>query len=272
MIEINPVGANLPNAFLPEGRIVAGHPMLFTQDKDDHGKPALRADGSPKMSCYFGFAIPKAGEQHWNQTQWGQLIWNEGMAGFPRGEFNAPTFAWKIVDGDSRVPNKAGKIPAEQEGYAGHWILNISTSLSAPKCYKLNPQMGTLQELINDKEMKKGDYGRVSLTVKANCDAQGFAKSPGVYLNPAAFCLDREGQEIVSEGAVRVDAAAAFGGTVAAPTPAPVAPPPPPAAEASWMNPPAPAAERTYNLGGNSYTRAQLQQAGYTDAQIDALP
>lgn len=309
MVEINSVGATLPNAYLPMGRIVSGHPMVQSVVKDDRTQqPKLDTLGNPRKSVYFGIAIPKQGEQHWNQTPWGQLIWNEAAAGFKRGEFQAPTFAWKIVDGDSRIPNKKGRIPAEQEGYQNHWVLNLSTELDPPKCYKVNTAMGgVLQELTSDKQMKRGDYGRVSIVVKANCDANGNAQSPGVYLNPIAFCVDQEGQEIVGEGAYTVDAGAAFGGTVAAPsaaglpTPPPIAagvtqpytvptptptptpsagitpnhtymaatPPPPPSAPAT---PPPPPAERKYHLNGFGYTMQQLLEAGYAPEYINSLP
>lgn len=296
MVEINPLGANLPNALLPTGRIVGGHPMTKSAVKDERtGAPKLDSLGNQRMSTYFGIAIPKAGETHWNQTQWGALIWNEGAAGFPRGEYQSPTFAWKITDGDSGIPNKKGRIPNQQEGYAGHWVLNISTELEPPKCYKLvqnplNPNGAVaLQELTSEKQLKKGDYGRVSLVVKANCDKNGNAQTPGVYLNPTGFCMDKEGDEIVSESSVHVDAAAAFGGTVMAPamTPPPSAPvtpvmpnhtymaatpPPPPSAPAAMTPPPPPSAPRTYQLNGFGYSKEQLLQAGYTEEYINALP
>lgn len=250
MVEINSIGASAQavNAVLPTCRIVAGHPMLFTQDKDWATK-ALKVDknGQPKMSTFFAVAIPKGGEQHWNQTAWGQLIWQEGATGFPRGEFNRPDFAWKVVDGDSNIPNKNGTIPNTQEGYAGHWVLSVSTSLAAPKCFKVNAQFGIV-ECVSDKEIKRGDYGRVTLTVKANCDANGFAQSPGVYLNPLGFCMDREGQEIVGEGVPTVNAAMAYGAPVSqAPTTqayqAPQGTPayqPPVQPNNTWTNPPPP--------------------------------
>jgi AsmA protein len=39
-------------------------------------------------------AIPKAGEAHWNQTEWGQKIHQQAVADWPNGEYNAPAFAW----------------------------------------------------------------------------------------------------------------------------------------------------------------------------------
>jgi hypothetical protein len=289
MTMINPIGGNTENPLLPAGRIVGGHPMVRTPVKDDTTKQQkLGKDNQPRFETYIGFAIPKAGEQHWSQTAWGQLIYNEGVKGFPRGEHGAPTFAWKIVDGDSTIPNRSGTIPSQQEGYAGHWVLNLKTELTPPKCYKANAQFGTLTELTSDKELKKGDYGRMSISVAPNCDAQGNAKTPGVYLNPLAFCLDREGEAIVGE--FGVDANAAFGGTVSAPvaayTPpvqqaapapyvAPIAPnttymaPPPPAADQT-PPPPAPAPEQERVLS-NGFTATQLRNAGWPETAIAAL-
>lgn len=294
MTEINSIGANpqAPNAVLPMCRIVAGHPMIFAQEKDWVTKqPKVNTQGQPKMSAYFAVAIPKGGETHWNQTQWGSLIWQEGAAGFPRGEFNRPDFAWKIVDGDSTIPNKNGTIPNTQEGYANHWVLSLSTSLAAPKCFKVNPQFGIV-ECVSDKEIKRGDYGRVTLTVKANCDANGFAQSPGVYLNPIGFCMDKEGQEIVGDGAPTVNPAMAYGAPAAAPTQqtAPAYQPPvqqaapayqPPVQQAApvqpnntWQNPPPPAGAqavpvvRMVNYNGQTVKVDDLLAGGWTEAQI----
>lgn len=215
MVELNPVNAQLENPVMPTGRIVAGHPLVAQQVKDNHGAAKIGKDGQPMYQYYFGYAIPKQGEQHWSQTAWGQLIYNEGAQAFQRGEYQSPTFAWKITDGDSPIPNKKGKIPNQQEGYAGHWILNLSTSLPFA-CYKLNSQFGTLTECTSDKDFKRGDYGRVTIVVKGNADANGNAQTPGVYLNPVAFCMDKEGTAIVGDSVYNVDATAAFGGTVQA--------------------------------------------------------
>lgn len=280
MVEINSIGASAQaaNAVLPTCRIVAGHPMLFTQDKDWATKdPKVDKNGQPKMSTFFAVAIPKGGEQHWNQTAWGSLIWQEGATGFPRGEFNRPDFAWKVVDGDSTIPNKNGTIPNTQEGYAHHWVLSVSTSLSAPKCFKVNAQFGII-ECVSDKEIKRGDYGRVTLTVKANCDANGFAQSPGVYLNPLGFCMDREGQEIVGEGVPTVNAAMAYGAPVAQaqPTTTP-AYQPPVQQNTTWQNPPPPAGAtpplsasvvRMVSYKGQTLKADDLLACGWTEAQI----
>lgn len=273
MVEIFAAGVQgKPNAVLPKGRLVAGHPMIFAQEKD-WITGALKVNATtnqPKMSCFFGFAIPKGTEQHWNQTPWGQLVWQEGAAGFKRGEFNAPTFAWKIVDGDSVIPNKSGTPPNSKEGYPGHWVLSISSSLSAPKCFRVDPTIGTPVECVSDKQFKRGDYGFVTLSVKANCDANGFAQSPGVYLNPLAFLMTDEGTEIVGEGAPTgnidmfsgIVPAQVYGG---APTTlayqVPIQP------NSTWSNPPPPAV-RMVTYKGQTVKADDLLTGGWTEAQI----
>lgn len=281
MVELYSAGVQgVPNPVLPMGRIVAGHPMMFTQEKDWNTKQLkVNAQGQPKMSCYFGFAIPKGGETHWNQTPWGQLIWNEGATGFQRGEFNRPDFAWKIVDGDSPIPNKSGIAWNSKEGYPGHWVLNISSALAAPKCFKASQQMGALIECVSDKEIKCGDYGRVTISVKANCDANGMAQSPGVYLNPLAFCMDKEGQEIVGEGVPQGNAA--MFGAASAPAPVQNATPayqPPVNVQPNntWSNPPPPSAPtpppvqsiRMVVYNGQTVKVDDLLAGGWTEAQI----
>ena len=297
-IEINPVGANLLNPVLPMGRLVAGHPMVSQVVVDDTTKqPKLGKDMQPQHQTYFGFAIPKAGEQHWNQTAWGRLIWEAGSKGFPRGEFNNPSFAWKIVDGDSVYPNKNGTIPSEQEGYPGHWVLNLSTLLASIQCVSSI----TGKACATDKEIKKGDYGRVTLIAKANCDQNGMAKTPGVYLNPTGFCIDKQGEEIISKGSVNVDTSAAFGvssmGSFGSPAPvntqvqapqvqapqvqapqvqAPqVQAPAPVQPNTTFLKPPAPSAppaevKRMYQ--GAVYTEAQLRANNWPEATIQSLP
>jgi len=38
----------------------------------------------------------------------------------------SPAFSWKVTDGDSPLPNKKGKRPCDQTGYAGHWVIWFS--------------------------------------------------------------------------------------------------------------------------------------------------
>ena len=195
----------------PVGRVVGGHPMVQRANKDDKtGLPKMQQDGiTPSMSTYVGLAIPKGTEQHWNQTEWGAKIWNEALAAWPNGEYQQPTFSWKVTDGDSQIPNKKMKKPCDREGYPGHWVIQASTGLGAVKCYnvgKYNP----LTDLIQQKEMiKPGDYARLVLTVKSNDSTQ----TAGLYLNPTIFELYQPGQAIILEN--EPDAAGTLGATAA---------------------------------------------------------
>ena len=179
----------------PVGRMVAGHPMEVRAVIDQNtNQPKMQKDGvTPMTDSYVAIAIAKGQEQHWNQTAWGQVIWNAGVTGWPNGEYNAPAFAWKITDGDSQVPNQKNKRPCDQEGFPGHWILNASTGLPI-RCFHAGRYDPT-QQIQNKNEIKRGDYIRLVLSVRGNAPSL----SPGVYLNPSLFELTRAGIEIISD-------------------------------------------------------------------------
>ena len=119
--------------------MVQGHPMEGHQKKDDNsGQLKTNTDGSPMMDFFYAVAIAKQGEQDWRQTPWGQQIQAAGVEGWPNGEHQQPTFAWKIVDGDSSIPDKKGGKPCDKEGFPGHWIVRISIrSNGGPTCSAL---------------------------------------------------------------------------------------------------------------------------------------
>ena len=113
------------------GRLVNGHPMKRSPVVDDRTTPPTRvmqADGvTPATEMYMGVAVPKTVGVDWKQEEWGQQIVAEANAGWANGEPNALTFAWKIIDGDSTIPNQKGRIPNQREGYPGHWVMGLST-------------------------------------------------------------------------------------------------------------------------------------------------
>ena len=281
----------------PVGRIVGGHPMVNHVVKDDVTKqPKMQQDGiTPQVQFYIGLAIEKGAETDWKQTSWGQQIVAEGAAAYPAGEFNAPTFAWKITDGDSAVPNKKGNIPNKREGYPGHWIINASNGFPI-KCFhrgKFQPH-----EVIQGKEaIKAGDYGRLAISVKGN----NPSPSPGVYVNPSMFELYQAGVEIITE--TSVDPNAAFGAdagvmpanamidpnvpaqgaqtaspanvNAAGPGGGPAGPggPASPAQATGFANGPAgPAPVIKYQTADGQWTHAQLIAAGFDAATIATLP
>jgi hypothetical protein len=256
-------------------------------DRANPPAPKFQADGvTPRMSTYIGIAIPKGAETDWKQTTWGAQFYQEAVTSWPNGEYNAPTFAWKVIDGDSQVPNKKGKKPCEREGYPGHWVIQCSTELDV-KCFHAGKYDPT-QQIQNKNEIKAGDYCRVVVSVKGN----NPAPSPGLYVNPHLFELTRAGQEIqLGFGPV---ASEAFGGAAPelppgalvdtavqapAPAPAPVAAPAAPVAPApvapapDFLNgpqPPAAPVPEMFVVQGVTYTREQLTGFGWTPEQINA--
>lgn len=294
----------------PVGRLVSGHPMeqnQVTKKIDGVKVPQFWPDKTPTMKTYVGIAILKGAETEWKQTAWGQQMVLAAQAGWPSGEFNAPTFAWKMDDGDSPVPNKNGVKPCDREGWPGHWIIHASTNYNTPSYHagKVKPH----EAIKNKNEIKRGDYCRLVIGVVGNNPSE----SPGNYVNLCLFELTRAGQLIVGGGGP--DASEAFAtagvmpanalvdtavaapvgnvpavatatipaGSTVTPTSAPVTTPvtpatdlvtpghaaPPPAAPA-----PAVVAEPKYMTPeGNAFTRAELLAfPGWTDAHVDALP
>lgn len=195
------------NFTTPVGRLVGGS-VYKARDKDAEGRPLVTKTGpqagQPRVEYFFAVAIAKGAEQHWAQTEWGKLIWQAGHAGFPQGQAQAPTFAWKITDGDSAVPNKAGRKPCEREGYRGNWVLSFSSG-SAPKIYNKDGSA----PIVEPDAVKLGYYVQVFGSVAAN----GSMQQPGVYLNHSLVALSGYGPEIV----LGPDAAAVgFGGALPA--------------------------------------------------------
>lgn len=189
----------------PPGRYIMGD-LYDGSDKDAKGQPRLVKTGpnkgQPFTQWFVGVAIPKAGEQAWWQTPWGQQIMAVGAAAFPNFYQN-PAFAWKIEDGDSAIPNKAGKRPCDAEGAKGHWILKFSSGF-APKVYQ-QPSPGAFVDITPQKGLiKRGFWVQVSGSVAGN----GSSESPGVYLNSGMALFVRTDAEIT----VGPDAATAFAG------------------------------------------------------------
>jgi hypothetical protein len=178
---------------LPPGRLVQGS-VWKGNSKDAKGNPLVwktGADaGKPRQDYFMAIAIPKGAESHWNQTVWGSLIWNGVCALYPNAANLGPNFAWKIEDGDSRVPNKKGKKPCEQEGFARCWVARLSGAFA--------PQVGTLRggvwTPVTDAggPPKRGDYVQVSIEVDFNKSTE----SPGVFLNHRGVKFHAAGEEI----------------------------------------------------------------------------
>ena len=235
------------NFTTPVGRMVMGS-LYKPQTTDAEGKPLTIKSGpnagQAKVQYFFALAIPKTGEQHWSQTPWGATIWKVGHEAFPQGQADAPSFAWKIVDGDSAIPNKAGKKPCDREGYPGNWVLSFSSGF-APKIYNKD---GTAA-IIEPDAVKLGYF----IQVNGDVDGNNSAQQPGVYLNHSMVALSAYGPEI----SIGPDASTAGFGTAPLPAGAMATPPAsfaPPVAPASFAPPVATpyAAMQGVPTGGNT--------------------
>ena len=262
----------LPLGRMVSGNIYEGFPVLDDKTK----QPVLGNDGNPRRQYSVGVAIPKQGEQHWSNTEWGRQIFNVGAVAFPK-EHTYPHFAWKIVDGDSTVPNKAGNVPCEQTGYKGNWVVFASRYWAPVVC---NDQGDVI--VIPD-TVYPGCFVQMVISVAGN----GSPTSPGVYINPEIVAFIGHGEKIVS-AASQVDTKKyKFGGTApgmsatpisnfspAINQPAPVPnpaflQPPAPVAPPPVAPPPVPAGPvMTAKAAG--FTYQQLIAAGWTDETLKA--
>ena len=240
----------------PVARLIHGHPMkqnLKTNRKTE--QPVLDKAGQQVKEIYIGIAIPKAGEADWKDTEWGKQIVmaaTDAEFGYDVAMTKRTDFSWKVIDGDSDVPNKEGNVPNQDPYKVGHWVLHLNTRIPY-NCYHIG-KYSPLDAIQDANAIKLGDYVRVNIMARGNKPSE----TPGVYLNPNLLELSRQGEAIVREGSVP-DAASVFGGGAPAPTPAPApsAPATPPPATDLLVIPP-PVVEEKYSYNGAVYTKAQL--------------
>jgi hypothetical protein len=271
----------------PVGRLVQGS-LYNGATTDAENRPLVYKTGpnmgQPRVNYWFSLAVPKGAEQHWNQTEWGAKIWNVGQAGFPNGAANSPHFAWKLIDGDSVIPNTQGNKPCDNEGFPGNWILKFSGSF-APSLFNEN---GTLP-LTEPNAIQLGDYVQVYGYVEDNKSTQ----QPGVYLNHSMIARSGYGQRIIAGadpksvgfGASPLPAGASTTplasfaapvvpvaplATVPAVTPAAIAPAPVavPPAYPQILTPPSPIAAKVLTEKANGASYEQLIAVGWTDALL----
>ena len=248
----------------PIGRMIGGSlEKMHPRTENDGKTPKKNSAGEPMMQCNFGVAIPKT-QADWRSEPWGNIMYNIGVAAEPV-LYASPSFSWKVIDGDSPLPNKNGKAPKDQTGYIGNWILWFSQGWLPKLC---NAD-GTVE--LQPGAIQAGQYVQVLADVASN--GAKPPQTPGLYLNPRAVALAADGDRIVTE----VDTAkAGFGGAlptgarpvqpaVAGFAPAPIAPPAVPVApNPAFMAPPVPAAHvMTPKANGASYEACI--KAGWTD-------
>lgn len=216
-------------ALSPVGRFVMGD-LFIGSDKDMNGRPRLTQDGKPKMTFFIGLAVAKNDPGF--APLWQQIA-GVAQRDFPDGSDRRADFAWKVVDGDAKYPDK--------DWARGQWIFRLS-SMYPPKVYNAaNPPQQIVYDPANPQairaHVKRGDFIRVQMSFEGNDDRQ----KPGIYLNAEMVQVVGFGPEIVSGPS----AAEVFAAPVAALPPGasatPVAPATMPAAGPAYAAPQAPA-------------------------------
>jgi len=257
----------------PVGRMIGGSLEKLTARTEQDGKtPKLDKAGQPSMVCNFGVAIPKT-QADWRNEPWGAQMFEIGKAAEPVLH-QSPAFAWKIINGDDNLPNKNGKVPASQTGYAGNWVLWFSQGWLPEQC---NAD-GSM--LLPPGSIHPGQYVQVQGDIASN--GAKPPNTPGLYLNPKAVALAADGERIATEkvdtttigfgaaplpaGAKPLEAAVpGFGAAPAAPVPPPVAVPP----STAFMTPPPPVPSGpTMTAKAAGMTRESFIAQGWTDALL----
>lgn len=267
----------------PVGRLVGGD--LYTgQTKDDKGQPLVFKSGAnagqPRTEYYQYIAIPKAGEASWRDTEWGRIIVAKATEDWPQGQTQRADFAWKVIDGDSSVPESSNRAPNSREGYPGNWVIRTSGGFTPTVMNRDGSEQLTQANLVN-----LGDYIQAFVGVEGNKSQQ----SPGIYLNYKAFAFVGHGERIVLSsgpdltnakfgqapipaGVMAQPAAGNFATqqAAAAPNNAPAPAAPAPAAVApvpAILQPPVPQEPQlTPKAAGVTY--AQMIAAGWTDETL----
>ena len=188
------------DVLFPPGRLVQGN--LYEPNKTDaNGQPLLVKTGpnkgQPRVDYFFAVAIPKTpGVTHWaNETHanptigaWGLKIWNFAHQAWPNGQTQRPDFAWKIVDGDSQVPNKKGVKPCDMVGHKGHWIIKFGGGFQ-PKIVTADG----MQTILEPNAVKPGYFVQVFANVSSNNSDQ----TAGIYINHRIVAMAGYGEEIM---------------------------------------------------------------------------
>ena len=187
----------------PVGRIVQGNPLFKSAVMEDDGKTQKTGkDNQPSFNYWFNVAFDKRDPETWPLIC---AIKQEAAASFPQlfpAGWNPnspnegcvrPDFAFKVKDGDGIDLN--GKPHANKEGWAGCYIVQVSTYAGQPRCYDGLADNAPITEL---EQIHTGKFVRVSLDVKGNgWTGQGNSK-PGLFVNPDGVQLVGHGAKITS--------------------------------------------------------------------------
>lgn len=174
----------IENLQTPVGRLVWGNPAKSKPKTDQRTKQPVIKDGKQVEQWAFGVAFAKHDfDQHIRP-----LLEQEARTAYPHGV--PPAFSWKYKDGDSI--DRSGKPYSLREGYAGHYVVNISTEAFSPPIYK---NEGGKYRQVAPEEIKTGYYVALNLNAKVNVPTDP-SHTPGLYINPNALELVAYGPEI----------------------------------------------------------------------------
>lgn len=178
------MSTNQVNILFPAGRVVGGS-CYKGRTKNKKGEPLIFKSGArigqPRTDWSLGVAYPKNGTTHFTQTPWGKQIYDEAVRSWPRGEWQQPTFSWKVQDGDSAALNKEMRKNCDRVGYPGHWVVWFGGT-SAPQLAKL--ENGKAVEFTVENGIKPGYWVQVS-----GSTSQNTGETAGMYMNQHIVCL-----------------------------------------------------------------------------------
>src|SRR5208337_1391178 len=169
------------------GRLVAGS-LYQPQTTNVDGKSLIDKKGQAYVKYFIAVAIQKGNEKHWSETEWGSKIWQAGHALNPTSA-RSPVVAWKVVDGDSTVPNQKGITPAEREAYPGNWVLSFSNGFPT-NIYNFSD--GTQRIVTEENFVNRGDYIQVFANIRDN----GSPRNPGLFLNQSMIAFNAYGERL----------------------------------------------------------------------------
>lgn len=176
---VDKIRVNLPLGRLVQGDLYKANDTDFVTKQKRVYPAGHRLAGQPKITYFFAVAIKKGAEQAWYQTPWGQQIAAFGFQAWPVDQRTGQSaaqrddFAWKIEDGDSTKPNKAGRINARSEGMPGCWIVACSSTYP-PKILDTG-----FAPITEPNAVKRGFWVETVVTV----DTNESAGNPGIYIN-----------------------------------------------------------------------------------------
>lgn len=276
---------NYYNFTTPIGRLISGSPSKY-RTTGGNNEPLIYKSGEnkgqPKREYSLGVAYDK------NQADvpaFIRMLKEAAKAEWDKlfdSDLNCllPSFAGKIIDGDSAIPNKKGHRPCDNEFWPGHWIVWFNSD-KEPPCV-----LPRATERIPASEIKTGYYVRIKGSTRKN-----DGDTPGMYMNLEGVERSGFGAEISGrpdpiesfrdEAAVAVPAGMSqvpvASGDVGIPHKHQSIPEASGKSTGAATNIPAPPplqdpGEVMVLYKGNTYKASELLASNWSQAQVDSLP